>query len=111
MPLTIPERDWKVFRDLHPVALERFCERILSEAVGLVGNTKKSSHERFLALYRLIEKRNRELAAAFDDMRRSAALEQLLLIQSLGLLTDEEFGRFSPDTRARLQSLRQILER
>ena len=31
MQRTISESDWKLFRQLHALALERFCERVLSE--------------------------------------------------------------------------------
>jgi hypothetical protein len=36
---------------------------------------------------------------AFNDFRRSTALQQLLLINSLGLLTEEDLARFTPETR------------
>ena len=29
MSREISEADWKLFRQLHPLALERFCERVL----------------------------------------------------------------------------------
>ncbi len=29
MPGTIVEADWKVLRRVHPLALERYCERVL----------------------------------------------------------------------------------
>jgi len=39
------------------------------------------------------------MAQAFDDMRRSRALTRIASIKALGLLTDEEFSRFSQETR------------
>jgi hypothetical protein len=30
MPRVITESDWRIFRDLHAIALERFCQRVLS---------------------------------------------------------------------------------
>jgi len=36
----------------------------------------------------------------FNNPRRSTALLQLALIQSRDLLSEEEFARFSPETRA-----------
>ena len=32
MAREISETDWKLFRQLHPIAMERFCERVLSDA-------------------------------------------------------------------------------
>ena len=34
----IPERDWKLFRQLQPLALERFCEKVLSEIRDINGS-------------------------------------------------------------------------
>ena len=31
MARTIAEADWKVLRRVHPLALERYCERVLAE--------------------------------------------------------------------------------
>ena len=35
----IPERDWKLLRELAPVALNRFCEQILREAAAIAADT------------------------------------------------------------------------
>lgn len=52
----ITESDWKLFRELHTVALERFCERLLSEVGQLASTTGRSNHERYLAIFRRIKK-------------------------------------------------------
>jgi hypothetical protein len=101
----IGEADWKVFRQLRVVALERFCERALSEVGRLAAEAGQTPHERYLAVFRLLERRDRELADAFNNPRRSAALWQLARIQSHGLLTEEEMGRFSPEVREAVQLL------
>jgi hypothetical protein len=99
------ESEWKLFRQLQAVALERFCERVLSEVGHLTADARKNHHERYLAVFKLIKRRDKELAHAFDNPRRSAALGQLTCLQGLGLLTDEEFARFSPETRASVEVL------
>jgi hypothetical protein len=98
------EADWKVLRQLHPIALERFCQRVLDEIQGITSDTNRGSHARYLAVFDLIRRRDRELANAFDDMRRSRAFLRLVNIQSHGLLTEEELGRFSPEVRESLRS-------
>lgn len=95
----IRESDWKVFKEIHKLALERYCQRVIEEVAKVAADGGKSHHERYLALFRLIRDRDKELASAFDDFRRSTAVLQLTLIKSLGLLTDDEFARFSPATR------------
>ena len=104
----IPETDWKVFRHFHPIALERFCERILSEIAQSISSGKQSSHERYLAAFKLIQRRDKEIAKVFNDPRRSAALEQLACIQGHELLTEEEMSRFSDETREFVQGLLDI---
>jgi hypothetical protein len=100
---TISEPDWKVFRKLQPVALERFCQRILAEIAQVAADGNKTNHERYLAVYRLIQRRDKQVAEAFNDLRRSTAYLQLAVIQSHGLLTEEEMARFSPEARAVVQ--------
>jgi len=46
-----------------------------------------------------MRKRDKELANAFNGLRRSMALEQFTLMKSYGLVTDEEFSRFSQETQ------------
>ena len=40
------------------------------------------------------------MSQLFNDLRRSTALTQIALIQSRGLLTEEELLRFSTETRS-----------
>ena len=101
----IPESDWKLFRQLHPLARDRYCQRILQEIERLAAGRKKNSHQRYLEIYKLVEKRDREIGRAFDGLRRSTALSQLALIYSYGVITEEEFMRFSLESRERISVL------
>lgn len=58
-----------------------------------------SAHERYRKLYDLIHRRDKELAGAFDDVRRSTAIMQLMLMRRYHLVTPEELARFGDDTR------------
>ena len=95
----ISEPEWKVFRQLHPITVERFCAKVLAELESIVSDSSKSHHERYGDIYGLMLDRNKEMARAFDDFRRSNAVDQIAMIEALGLLTEEEIGRFSPETR------------
>ncbi len=105
MSRAIPESDWKLFRELRVTALERFCERVLAEVGRVAAQQGKGSHLRYLEVFDLIRRRDKELADAFNDPRRSTALLQLTSILSHGLLTEEEVARLSPETRELVQSL------
>jgi hypothetical protein len=102
----IPEADWKVFRSLHPIWIERFCKRVNGELLRVLSDDSRDPYEQYLAAYKLIHKRDKELASAFDDFRRSTAVFQIAIIRKLGVITDEELGRFSESTRASLQHFR-----
>lgn len=99
----IHEADWRVLRQLHPVALDRFCEGVLSELSRAAGESGKTAHERYLAVFDLLQGRRKDLGDTFDDMRRSTALLRLMAIRHRGLLTDVEFARFSSETREIVQ--------
>ena len=95
----IKESDWKILRHLHPVALERFCQQILLEIERINADSAKSFHQKYLDIYEVTRRRNTEIAQTFDDLRRSTALTQLAAMKARGLLTEDEFLRFSQETR------------
>jgi len=95
----ISEPDWKIFKPVREQALERFCERVLAETERIRADAGKRQHERYIAIYRLLQERDKELEMAFDHLRRSTALVQLANFRFLGLVTDEEYMRFSAPTR------------
>jgi hypothetical protein len=100
-----PERDWKVFRELREVALERFCERVLAGVEAFRLDRQRSHHERYLALWRWLGERNQEMARAFDDSKRSQMLPQLIAMRQLELLEGEELERFTLETRERVEKI------
>jgi len=99
MPGKIKESDWKLLSQLRTAALERFCQRILAEIERINANHAISAHQRYLEIYQIIHRCDKEVAQTFNDHRRSTAFFELAAIQSHGLLTPEEFLRFSQETR------------
>jgi len=45
------------------------------------------------------------MSNAFDDFRRSTAVMQLGIMRRMKLLTDEELGLFSEQTRTRVEAI------
>lgn len=105
MPESISESDWRIFRQLREVALDRFSRRVLEEAARICADTSRGPHERYLELYRLLEARDQSLGRAFDDPRRSRMLWQLAAIRALGVLEDEELAGLSPESRRQVEAL------
>jgi len=104
MPLTIDESDWKLLRQLHKVALDRFSKQILDELEQIRTDFSRNNHERFLAAYNLINRRNKDMAMTFDDLRRSRAFDNIGALCSLGILTKAEFATFTDQTQEKMKS-------
>jgi hypothetical protein len=96
----IKEPDWKTFRQLRPLALERLCQRILEEIESINADCEKSYHQRYMDIFKVIEQQDKEISLGFDESRRSNALTQLVFFRSRNLLTEVEFERFSAETRS-----------
>jgi hypothetical protein len=96
----ISEGDWEKFKPLRTQALDRFCERVLTAMVAQAGASTQSNHERYLAIYRLMIERDKEIDRIFDSLRRSTAIQQLANMRHSELISDEELAMFSEATRA-----------
>lgn len=105
MPESVLETDWRVFRELREVALDRFCRRVLEEATRICSDTSRGPHERYLEVYRLLQARDESLGRAFDDPRRSRMLWQLAAIRALGALEEEDLSGLTRETRQQVEAL------
>jgi hypothetical protein len=63
--------DWKAFRQLREIALERFCERVLQELDAISRDVSRTQHERYVSVFGLLQDRDDELGRAFNNPRRS----------------------------------------
>jgi hypothetical protein len=61
--------------------------------------TDVSPHDRYLRLFRLLNARDESIAATFNDLRRSTAIQRLAAMIALGVVTDVELSQFSAATR------------
>jgi hypothetical protein len=101
----IKESDWKVLKSVQPQALERFCQKVLADIESINTNPGKNFHQKYLAVYDLIEKRDREMSIIFNDLRRSTAIEHLIGVRERNLFTPAEFSQFSPELQERIDSI------
>jgi hypothetical protein len=104
-----PEADWKIWRALSKEALERFCETTLRD-VSKFAAADGSAHERYLKMYKLVERKDRELGEIFNDFRRSTAIMQIALGARRGVITRAELERFSEETQAVIAFLLQEID-
>jgi hypothetical protein len=108
MTRQIKESDWKVFRELHGIALERFCRRVIEELQSATDSCSGGYHDCYLRITDLVRRRDKRLARIFDDLRRSNAFFVLANIKRAGLLTDDELMRLSAETREAVERIDSI---
>jgi hypothetical protein len=108
MATEIKESDWKLFRRFHKIALERFCERVLKEVQAAAAEHADGYHDSYLKVFALIRDRDRTIASAFNDPRRSNALILLASIKHEGLLTAAELDQFSPEARQAIDVIESV---
>jgi len=101
----IKETDWKVLRRVHPLAIERFCERVLAEVNAVSHDGTQSYHERYRQIFKMIQEPDRDIAHIFDNPRRSQALTMLAQMRREGLLTEEEFSTLTAQTRGAIEMM------
>jgi hypothetical protein len=107
----IKESDWKLFKSLRGIALERFCERVLDEISHISSDGSKSKHDRYLSIYQLMRERDKEIDPIFDYLRRSTAVQQLCAFRSHDLVTEQELRQFSPELRKSVEDILEIFNR
>jgi hypothetical protein len=106
MSADIPESDWRRFKEVYAKAEERYCARILEEVSAIVNRSaEESAQARYLKVYKLVEDRDKQMAHAFGDFRRSTAVMQLGIMRRMKLLTDQELDLFSEQTRTRIKGI------
>ena len=101
---TISESDWKIFKRVRESALERFSERILAEIQAVCADDSQTAHKRYGQVYEYIHDRDKEMAEAFNDLRRSTAVIRLIQMQSLQLVAEHEIEQFSDEIQALLEN-------
>lgn len=95
----IPETDWKRWRKLSEVALERFCARGLREAATFAEGPD-SAHSRYRKLFVHMRTYDQKVGAVFNDQRRSNAFQQIAAAVSNGAIERNELAGFSEETQA-----------
>ncbi len=105
MPRDIAERDWKVFKELHAIAMDRFFEKAVKEMQPLLWAKNKPAQERFWDALTYAAKQRKQAARLFDGSSRSNTSFMAGLIYANQFLTDEEIARFTPELQEQLRSI------
>lgn len=102
---TIRESDWKTFRKLRALALDRFCVRSLDEVQTLCKAADRSAHERYRDVFGLMAKRDREIERLFDPHTRSRATLQLIALCEWQLIGETELEELSDDLQTTVKEM------
>jgi hypothetical protein len=97
--------EWKKFKKLKEICLERFCDGVLREAENIYRTDDKTAHEKYSNLYDLISARDKELANAFDGLSRGKAFVQLMLMYRMGLVEDNQLEEFEDETKNKIREI------
>ncbi|QXI54798.1 hypothetical protein [Pseudomonas alvandae] len=109
--MSISDSDWKRYNELSELALERFCQGVLSDAQTVAQNEALSAHARYRTLYRLMRDRDKSLAMAFNVGRRRDISLSLRLLIAYDLLSDQELTILNEELRERVSdAVRQPFE-
>ena len=103
MERDIAERDWKVFKELHSIAMNRFFEKAVKDMQPMLWHKDKPAQERFWDALTYAKKQREQAARLFDGKSRSNAVFQAGLIYANHLLSKEEINRFSPEMQEHLE--------
>ena len=98
----ISESDWKKFKNIKELALERFCASILDDiSEGLSSKKHSTNHGKYLYLYKLIENYDKQIAILFNEHSRSKAVSQLMMLRQKDLVLEEELNSLSSELQDR----------
>ena len=98
------EPDWKRYKLLRELVIERFCAGVFDEAANIAARPDGTAHDRYCELYKLIMERDKEIVQLFDPLTRSRATMLLIGLCRLGLVTQDELCVFSEDLQMLVRS-------
>ncbi len=59
MPQDIPEKDWRVWREMKPHLLQKQCEKTLSRLRGILDKPQMDAHDTYLILCKTVQEEDK----------------------------------------------------
>ena len=91
--------DWRHFKHVRELALERLCKRILDDVAANAADSSQTYHERYLKIYKMVQDYDDDIAMGFNEFSRSRMLQQTIFLRSRDLISDDEMSGFSDGVR------------
>jgi len=97
---SIAEKDWKLLRAMKEEKLNQVCGEILQKVSQEMEFEENEEYKAYLKLWKVLNREDKKVSDLFDDLKRSNAIFKLLSWRQNGLITEQEFNRFSEETRS-----------
>jgi hypothetical protein len=108
MSLVIKESDWKRFKEIHQIAMDRYAQKCLHQVNYLLTDKDKPAADRFFEIRDAVRDREKTWRRLFEDYRRSTAIIQIMMMRADKLVADEEMIHFSDELRERIEQMLKI---
>jgi len=103
--MSIPERDWKIFRKFQDELISKACESVFVKVDKLSAARSNDEHQAYLRLYDLIQVENKLIAEMFDNPTRNNVFFKIIALKRSGIISDEQFKQFSEETQKSVTEL------
>ncbi len=97
--MSIPEKDWKLFRKLQTELTDTACEMIFRRVEDITNERHGKEHQSYLELYRLIEFEDNKIAEMFNNPTRNNVSLKIAALKKHAVLSDEQLQLFSKETQ------------
>lgn len=101
----ISKNDWKLLCSLQEEILAAACESIFQEVDKISVNREGKIHESYLALWKLLRTKDKEVIQMFDGLRKRDAIITLAIWRRNELMTEAQLAQFTPETQQAVNSI------
>jgi len=105
---SVPEADWKKLRTMKDKILQEACKKIFKKITDIIDGREHDRHKAYLDLWKTLKKEDNEISIMFDDLKRSNAIYKLAAWKRNGLVADDDWNKFSEQTRETIDVINQI---
>ena len=105
----IPESDWKKLRSMKSDVLNFICKRIFEKIDEISSEREGQEHKAYLKLWKLLNREDQAIAFMFDGLKRSNAIPKLAAWKRNGVISKENFSKFSDETQHKVEALNKAL--
>lgn len=98
--LPIPEKDWKLFRQLQSELTAKACELIFKQVNDIASAREGNEHQSYLNLYDLVKTEDAKIAEMFNNPTRNNVKLKIVLMKKNDVLSDKQLQMFSEETQS-----------